>query len=172
LGGVAANLVWARLVDRAGSKTMLTICAITATTTPLLAILLARAGWQPLVLVFFLVGATLNGRKVGFNSALLELSPPAERPTFTALNAALTVPVAFLPLLAGVLLRDWSYPLFFSVVAGFIALGAVGAHRLPVVLAQDAHGDASHNAPAPMGSSLTRDKDPLSPDDCPCTILK
>jgi MFS family permease len=131
LGGVIANLFWARLVDRAGSRTMLTFCAITAALTPLLAIFLARWGWQGLLPVFFLAGATFNGRKVGFQSALLELAPSAERPTYSALNAALALPVAFLPLLAGLLLSQWSYPTLFAVVAVFIALGALATRRLP-----------------------------------------
>ena len=133
LGGMIANLVWARLVDRAGSRQMLTVCATTAAITPLLAILLGRLGWQGLLPVFFLAGATFNGRNVGFNSALLELAPAAERPTFTALNAALVLPAAFLPLLAGLLLQGWSYPLLFAIVAGFVALGAAWTRRLPSV---------------------------------------
>jgi len=131
LGGILANLLWARLVDRYGSRQMLTVCAIISTLTPLLAVGLSRSGWQGLLPVFFLAGAVLNGRNVGFSSALLELSPAAERPTFASVNAALTLPVAFLPLLAGALLQRWSYPALFLIAAGFIALGAVWTRRLP-----------------------------------------
>jgi len=90
---------------------MLTVCAIISTLTPLLAVGLSRSGWQGLLPVFFLAGAVLNGRNVGFSSALLELSPAAERPTFASVNA--------------------SYPALFLIAAGFIALGAVWTRRLP-----------------------------------------
>jgi MFS family permease len=71
LGGVLANIAWARLVDRSGSRRMLVFCAIVSTLTPLSAIFGATLGWQALMLVFFLAGATFNGRKVGFQSALI-----------------------------------------------------------------------------------------------------
>jgi len=130
-GGVLANLVWARLVDHSGSRTMLTACALTSLTAPLLAIALAPLGWMGMLPTFFLAGAAFNGRSVGFQSALLELAPAAERPTFAAMNAVLVLPVAVLPLLAGLLLRHWPYGLLFAFVAVFIALGAVWTRRLP-----------------------------------------
>jgi predicted MFS family arabinose efflux permease len=129
LGGVLANIAWARLVDRSGSRRMLVFCAIVSTLTPLLAIILAPMGWQALMLVFFLAGATFNGRKVGFQSALLELAPSAERPTYAGINAILILPLAFLSLGAGIFLQYWSYQALFIFAAIFIGAGAVLAGR-------------------------------------------
>jgi MFS family permease len=130
LGGVLANLVWARLVDSYGSRRMLATCAVTSMLTPLSAILLGRFGWGGLLPVIFLAGATFNGRGVGFSSALLELAPAAERPTHYALNTVLILPMAFLPLIAGALLQHWSYPTLFLVTAMFIGMGALLTRRL------------------------------------------
>lgn len=80
--------------------------------------------------MIFLGGAILNGRSVGFSSALLELAPAAERPTYSALNVVLILPVAFLSLIAGVLLQHWSYPTLFLVAALFIGMGALLTQRL------------------------------------------
>jgi len=132
LGGVLANLLWARLVDRSGSRWMLFFCAVTSTLTPLLAIALAPLGWSWLTVVFFLAGATFNGRKVGFQSALLELAPAAERPTYAGLNAMLILPLAFLSLVAGLFLQYWSYNALFLIAAGFISVGAVIARQWAV----------------------------------------
>ena len=66
----------------------------------------------------------------GFQSALLELAPATERPTFAALNAVLILPVAVLPLLAGLLLQGWSYVALFALTAGFVALGAFWTRKL------------------------------------------
>jgi len=110
---------------------MLAMCAVTSMLTPLSAILLGRFGWTGLLPVVFLGGAAFNGRKVGFNSALLELAPAAERPTYSALNAVLILPVAFLSLAAGVLLQHWSYPALFFIAAAFISVGALLTQRLP-----------------------------------------
>jgi len=130
LGGVLSNLVWARLVDRYGSRRMLTACAVTSALTPLLAIGLGRLGWAGLLPVLFLGGAVFNGRNVGFNSALLALAPEAERPTYAALDAVLVLPAAFLPLAAGVLLERWSYPALFLLVAAFVGAGALLVRRI------------------------------------------
>lgn len=132
LGGVLANLVWARLVDRSGSRWMLVVCAITSTLTPVLAILLTPFGWPALTLVFFLAGATFNGRKVGYQSALLELAPASERPTYAGINAVLILPLAFLSLGAGIFLQQWSYTALFIFAAVFIGAGAVLAWRWAV----------------------------------------
>jgi len=133
LGGVLANLAWARLVDRSGSRWMLVFCAVTSTLTPLLAIALAPLGWLALTVVFFLAGATFNGRKVGFQSALLELAPASERPTYAGLNAMLVLPLAFLSLGAGLFLQHWSYTALFLLAAAFIGAGAIVARRWAVL---------------------------------------
>jgi len=131
LGGMLANLLWARLVDRYGSRRMLAVCATISMLTPLLAIGLGRLGWVGMLPVIFLAGAIMNGRSVGFSSALLELAPAAERPTYAALNAALILPIAFLSFAAGALLQYWSYPTLFLLAAIFIGAGAVLTRRLP-----------------------------------------
>ncbi len=133
-GGVLANLVWARLVDRYGSRRMLAVCATLSTLTPLSAIVLGRWGWRALLPVFFLSGAIVNGRIVGFQSALLELAPPEQRPTYAGVNGLLLLPLAFLPLIAGALLRFVPYWALFALVAAFVALGGWMTRRLP-----DAH---------------------------------
>jgi predicted MFS family arabinose efflux permease len=137
LGGVLANLVWARLVDRAGSRRMLFCCATTSTLTPLLAIALTPWGWLALLPVFFLAGAIVNGRGVGFQSALLELAPVDERPTYAGLNAVLILPVAFLSLGAGIFLQQWSYTALFIFAAVFIGAGAVLAWHWAVNFQDD-----------------------------------
>ncbi len=129
LGGVLANLLWARLVDRTGSRQMLVVCGSVSTITPLLAIALAPLGWPPLLLVFFLAGATFTGRKVGFQSALLEMAPAAERPTYAGLNAVLILPLSFLTLIAGVFLQHGSYTTLFIIASAFIAVGTIVARR-------------------------------------------
>jgi len=131
LGGMAANLLWARLIDQYSSRRMLAVCGMISTVVPLAAIGLSRLGWIGILPVTFLSGAIVNGRNVGFSSALLEMAPAAERPTYAALNDALTLPIAFLPFAAGALLRYWSYPVLFSIAAVFICMGAALTRRLP-----------------------------------------
>ncbi len=129
LGSLLFNLVWARLVDRAGSRWMLFFCAIISTLTPLLAIILASFGWFALIPVFFLTGASFAGRTVGFQSALLEVAPATERATYAGLNAVLLLPIAFLSLGAGLFLQHWSYTALFLFAALFVGVGIVVIYR-------------------------------------------
>lgn len=125
VGGILLSPIWARVVDRSGSRLMLFFCAILSTLTPLLAILLSPFGWQAMLIVFFLSGATFNGRVVGFQSSLLDLAPPVERGTYAGANELLILPVAFLSLIAGFLLQSWSYQNLFLLATPFIGAGAV-----------------------------------------------
>jgi predicted MFS family arabinose efflux permease len=108
---------------------MIFYCAVLSTLTPLLAIVMSRWGWLALLPVFFLAGAIMNGRSVGFQSALLELAPAPERSTYAALNSVLIIPIAFLSLIGGLFLREFSYNALFITAAVFIAAGAVVARR-------------------------------------------
>ncbi len=136
-GGFVANLLWARLVDRAGSRWMLVCCAVVSMLTPLLAIALAPLGWPYMTLVFLLAGATFSGRNVGFQSALLELAPAAKRATYAGINAILILPLAFLSLGAGLFLQGFSYTTFFIIAAVFIGAGAIMARRWAVQVQED-----------------------------------
>ena len=58
-------------------------------------------------------------------------SPLRPSPTYSALNVVLILPVAFLSLIAGLLLERWSYPTLFVIAAGFIGMGVLLTQRLP-----------------------------------------
>ncbi len=131
VGGILSNFVWAWMVDRYDSRRMLVGCALTSASVPLLAIVLGGWGWQGLLPVFFLAGAILSGRRVGFQTALLEMAPSERRGTYAGLNSMLILPVAFLPLLAGVFLKWMSYPALFAFTAVVILCGGVLALQLP-----------------------------------------
>ncbi len=62
---------------------------------------------------------------------MLALAPEGERPTYTAVDTVLILPLAFLPLIAGLLLQRWSYWMLFLLVAAFVASGAMLTRRLP-----------------------------------------
>jgi len=130
-GRLLGSFVWARIVDRTGTRRMLTYCAAVSTAAPVLAAFSQTTSWPTLLPVFFLAGAAFSGRKIGFSAAVLTIAPTTERPTYAGVNALLVLPVAFLPALAGILLTRWSYNTIFLVVAGIIAVGVFWAGRLP-----------------------------------------
>jgi len=130
-GSFLGNLLWAYIVDHHGGKRMLTVASLLAAITPVLAVILTGFGWQMLLPVFFFTGAAFSGRNIGISSTLLEIAPAAERPSFKAMNTILTLPVAFLSFLAGILLYQISYSLLFILASIFISAGVLFSLKLP-----------------------------------------
>ena len=92
IGALLGNLAWGWLVDRYGSRRMVLVCVGFAVATPIVALLAGVVGWPLYTLVFVLVGANTGGRKVGFQSALLESAPAAQRSSYTAVYALMSLP--------------------------------------------------------------------------------
>lgn len=129
LGGLASNVVWARLVDTRGAPAMIRVCVSLAVLAPLLALISLRVGWPVLVGVMALAGATQTGRKVGFSAALLELAPPERRATYGATYALLCLPAAAMPLVGGLLVAWTSYATLFVITAVLLTAALVVVTR-------------------------------------------
>jgi hypothetical protein len=80
----------------------------------LLALLAPYATETLFVLVFALLGGTMSGMRLGYSNFILEMAPVQLRPTCVALQNTLLLPVAILPLVVGVLIEAWSYPLLLA----------------------------------------------------------
>jgi MFS family permease len=129
VGGLASNLLWARLVDRWGAARMIQVCAALAVLAPLLGLASLRLGWPLLVVVMLLVGATQTGRKVGFSAALLEVAPAERRATWGATYALLGLPVAAMPLLGGLVVAWTSYEVLFALTTFLLVIALVVVSR-------------------------------------------
>lgn len=128
-GTLLGSVVWAQLVDRFGSRRMLLVCVIVSAATPLFALFAWPLGWQVLVFVAGLVGATTAGRSIGFSSALLEIAPADRRSTYAATHALLSLPVAAMPLIGGIVAESLSLATLFGLTAVLLAGGVEVVRR-------------------------------------------
>lgn len=122
VGGAASNLLWGWLADRRGSPSVLRACLTLGLALPLVALALAR--WAPgqYGLVFVLVGAAINSRNLSFNTVLVDIAPPAVRPTYSGLVGTLTAPSLLFPLLGGALIGWLGFtPVFLGVALALLA---------------------------------------------------
>lgn len=117
LGSLLGDYAWGRLVDRFSSRRMLLLCVFVSAITPMIALLAWMMGWQILVLVIGLTGATTAGRSIGFISALLEITPSDRRAIYTATFALTYVPLAIMPLLGGAIAEVFSFRVLFGLTA-------------------------------------------------------
>jgi MFS family permease len=113
-GAALSNLLWGWLGDRYGNRTVIIGTAVAGGLAPLLALLAPYATETLFVLVFALLGGTMSGMRLGYSNFILEMAPVQLRPTCVALQNTLLLPVAILPLVVGVLIEAWSYPLLLA----------------------------------------------------------
>jgi len=121
LGALASNPLWAWLGDGAGKLTMLRTVAYVRMVPPLIVLwlLYTGAGLFGFLLLFFVIGAMMNGVTIGYLGYLMEISPDDRRPAYSAYFNALASPAALLPLLG----------------AGFVSLISIHAVFVAAILA-------------------------------------
>jgi MFS family permease len=134
LSGGPIGLLWGRVNDRRGPRTVLRGGCIMATLAPALAILIpwaARAasavfpgapGAVPYLyaLVFLVGGSSFGPLWMGSNNYLFELASHEDRHRYIALLATLTAPRTLFPLLTGAVLAVVRFEIVFAVL---VALG-------------------------------------------------
>jgi sugar phosphate permease len=130
LAGVLSNLIWGRVSDRRGTRSLMRLVALTASLAPALALLivhLPEAGLDKsliFTLVFVVYGAHQTAAFIGGINYLLELAPARERTMYVGFtNTILGLAVFSSP--AGGLIVDWLgfEPLFLlSLACGLVAL--------------------------------------------------
>ncbi len=128
VGMILSNILWGALSNRIGNKIVLLLVSAVAILSPLIAILTnVVAPLRNTVgfgMVFFFLGFTLSGIRLGYANYMLDVSPEAERPTYLGFMHTFLAPVLLLSAVGGYMIEKTSYEvLFFTVLgAGLIAL--------------------------------------------------
>lgn len=130
IGLFASNLVFAPLGDRIGHRWPIVIGACCTAVATIGAVMLSglpipeRAAALSFLPIVFLVAAGEAGLTLGGHSYLLEHASPADRPLYVGTVNSLTAPLAFTPVVGGVIIEAAGYRLVFllSAVASAVAL--------------------------------------------------
>ncbi len=123
VGALVSNALWGRIGDRRGKLVLLQTVGLLRLTPPLaaLAIFAGSEYFGPattlagFVVLFFLLGALLNGMTIGYLGFLMEISPDDRRPAYSAYFNSLASPAALLPLLGAAIADLLSLVVVFSV---------------------------------------------------------
>lgn len=101
LGALASNPLWGRLGDNVGKLRLLQVVCLTRLVPPsmVLVLLVAGAGLIGYAILFFVIGAMMNGITIGYLGYLMEISPDDRRPAYSAYFNAMASPAALSPLL-------------------------------------------------------------------------
>lgn len=123
-GLILSNALW-ESIARKKVKYILIITAFCTILQPILAYLALYSKMLFLLyIVFFLIGLTISGLRVGVLTYMLHIAPEGNRPTYMGLLNTFTAPFLFYPMLNGVLIDSFTFlPTF--IISGSISILAI-----------------------------------------------
>lgn len=129
VGAVITGPLWGWMADRFGAVRALKVVVSLAIVPPLAALVMPVA-WG-FVLVFGCLGALNWSLWNAFTNTILSIAPPAERPTYIALQNFMNLPASIAPFVGGLIVGWAGYPAAFVTTAVMVTLGALSARRIP-----------------------------------------
>ena len=119
LGLMLSNILWGSIANRLGSRLVLTGTALTGIIPPLgaLACPLFCPGDMYFALLFFFIGVSGAGLRLGYSTFLLDIAAPLKRLTYIGFINTTIAPVLFLPTVGGTIVEMISYKPLFVIAA-------------------------------------------------------
>lgn len=119
LGLMLSNILWGNIANRLGSRLVLMGTALTGIVPPLgaLACPFFSPGQWHFAALFFFIGVSGAGLRLGYSTFLLDIAPPLKRLTYIGFINTTIAPVLFLPTLGGMIVDTISYTPLFSIAA-------------------------------------------------------
>jgi MFS family permease len=122
LGSLIGSSSFGALAERKGPGAVIRASIVASVTGPLMALALYfvhEASWLTWAFawVFVALGIVNSSIMLGFMNYILELAPPAQRPTYMGLSNTLGGVLVLVPMLGGWLLQATSYPVLFAAAA-------------------------------------------------------
>jgi MFS family permease len=115
-GTILSNILWGFISNKFGSKSVIKICILTGASIPFIAILLSNFGPNIFAIVFLFIGFIISGRRIGFETYLLDIAPSDKRTVYFGIRGTLNILAVILPILGGLFIDKIGYYFTFSVV--------------------------------------------------------
>lgn len=125
VGTIFSNLVWGFLASRFNTKSIVRFCIILGGLNPLLAIYLGTISPDMFVIVFFILGFMISGRKIGFEPYLLDIIPTDERVEYLGIRGSLNILIVILPLIGAIIIKYFGFNVTFIIVSIMMALAVI-----------------------------------------------
>ena len=122
-GTVFSNFIWGYLSRKFGAKSVIKVCILTGGTIPLVALFLSRIGPDAYSFVFLLLGFIISGRRIGFDSYLLDIAPEDKRTVYLGVRGTLNILVVILPIMGSIFIEILGYAFTFILVSSVMFLG-------------------------------------------------
>ncbi len=128
VGGMLSNLVWGKLSSHGKIRLIITVSFIGYISANALAFF-ADELWH-YALLFFLLGAAMDGMRLAFSNNILIIAPEHLRPVYIALQSNLTSIGLFFAIPGAVILEVYGYEVLYSFTILMLIAGMMSAKRL------------------------------------------
>ncbi len=128
VGGMLSNLLWGKLSSRGKIRLIITISFIAYISANVLALFSIQL-WH-YALLFFLLGAGMDGMRLAFSNNILIIAPEHLRPVYLALQSNITSIGLFFAIPGAVILEVYGYTVLYSFTIVMLCGGLVAARRL------------------------------------------
>ena len=125
VGGMISNILWGYL-----SSNRYIIHTGFALHITALAILLFNKSEESYFLVFFLIGAAMDGLRLAFSNMILIIAPEHKRPVYIALQSNLTSIGLFFPILGALVVDNFGYQTLYSFTIVTLSIGFLFSLKL------------------------------------------
>ncbi len=113
IGMLSSNLFWGVIGKINKAKGIFRTCLFLGSLLPILSLSLSHFDPKFFTIVFFLIGFLISGRKIGFESTLLNITPENKRFEYLGLRGTLNISIAVLPLIGSQVIQFFGYNVAF-----------------------------------------------------------
>lgn len=128
VGGMLSNLLWGKLSSRGKIRLIITISFIAYISANVLALFSIQL-WH-YALLFFLLGAGMDGMRLAFSNNILIIAPEHLRPVYLALQSNITSVGLFFAIPGAMILEAYGYTILYVFTIVMLCGGLVAARRL------------------------------------------
>ncbi len=122
-GAVLSNFIWGYLSGKNKNKNVILISFIIAVFSVSLT-LFATHFWY-LYIVYFLIGAAIDGFRLAFSNLILIIAPPDKRPMYIAVQNNLSSIGMFFPILGGIIYKAFNFDILILFTLVLLLIGFV-----------------------------------------------
>lgn len=127
-GAMTGNLLWGKLSGMNRNKCIAVLSYILVISAYLLSLFASKI--EAFYLIYFMIGASIDGFRLSFTNLLLIIAPEEKRPVYVAVNNNLSSLGLFLPILGGILVKTFNFEYLIIFTIFLLVTGLAGAFRL------------------------------------------
>ena len=112
-GAMLSNILWHQLSGRGLNKQTAHISILFQIAAIIIAMI--STSLYEYMIIFFLIGAAIDGNRIASGNLILALAPPKKRPVYIALQVNILSLGMFFSILGGIILQFFSYDILYSI---------------------------------------------------------